>query len=149
GQYCIGVETVPQADAASSKPPPRWFERFGILLPFVLAILLAGNLWFMARGVSPTEAPANDPITSYPVWSALMDDEIPILLVLGDFYIFGELNASGNIQRMIREFDINSRQDLEDRMNILDENYEQSINLDLNYLPEGTGYALARIAPIL
>ena len=45
-------------------------------------------------------------------WQAFLDDDLPILLVIGDYYIFGETDAAGNVMRMVREFDINSRDDL-------------------------------------
>ena len=78
-----------------------------------------------------------------------MQDDQPILLVVGDYYIFGELNANGNIARMVREFNVNSRNDLEDLQFTDFERAENYLDLDLSYMPEGSAFALARIVPIL
>ena len=71
------------------------------------------------------------------------------MLVMGDYYIFGELNANGNIARMVREFNVNSSSDLEDLQFQDIEQAENYLDLDLSYMPEGSAYALARIVPIL
>jgi hypothetical protein len=68
---------------------------------------------------------------------------------MGDYYIFGELNANGNIARMVREFNINSRSDLEDLQFSDIEQAENYLDLDLSYMPEGSAFALAKIIPIL
>ena len=68
---------------------------------------------------------------------------------MGDYYIFGELNANGNVARMVREFNVNSSLDLE-RMQFTDfERAENYLDLNLSYMPEGSAFALARILPIL
>jgi len=69
--------------------------------------------------------------------------------VLGDYYIFGELNAQGNIGRMVRDFSINSQDDLEERHFSDWEATHKYQDLDLSYIPEGSAYALARIIPLL
>jgi hypothetical protein len=83
------------------------------------------------------------------IWSSVMDDDLPIMLVVGDYYIFGELNEQGSIGRMVREFNINSSDDLEERHFSDWEATHKYQDLDLSYIPEGSAYALARIIPIL
>ena len=68
---------------------------------------------------------------------------------MGDYYIFGELNANGNVARMVREFNVNSRSDLEEMQFTDFERAENYLDLDLSYMPEGSAFALARIVPIL
>jgi hypothetical protein len=86
---------------------------------------------------------------THQVWKTVLNDDNPILLVMGDYYIFGELNANGNIVRMVREFNVNSRSDLEDLQFSDIENTENYLDLDLSYMPEGSAFALAKISPIL
>ena len=88
-------------------------------------------------------------VAEHPIWNSVLRDEQPILLVLGDYYIFGELNANGNIARMVREFNINSRNDLEELQFTDFEKAENYLDLDLSYMPEGSAFAVARIVPIL
>ena len=85
----------------------------------------------------------------HPVWNSVLQDDSPILIVMGDYYIFGELNANGNIARMVREFNVNSRSDLEEMQFTDFERAENYLDLDLSYMPEGSAFALARIVPIL
>jgi hypothetical protein len=68
---------------------------------------------------------------------------------MGDYYIFGELNANGNIARMVREFNVNSSLDLEEMQFSDFERAENYLDLNLSYMPEGSAFALARILPIL
>jgi hypothetical protein len=68
---------------------------------------------------------------------------------MGDYYKFGELNANGNIARMVREFDVNSPADLE-KLQFTDlEHAENYLDLNLSYMPEGSAYALAKVVPLL
>ena len=85
----------------------------------------------------------------HPVWDSVLRDDSPILIVMGDYYIFGELNANGNVARMVREFNVNSRSDLEEMQFTDFERAENYLDLDLSYMPEGSAFALARIVPIL
>lgn len=68
---------------------------------------------------------------------------------MGDYYIFGELNANGNVARMMREFNVNSSSDLEDLQFSDIEHTKNYLDLDLSYMPEGSAFALAKIVPIL
>jgi hypothetical protein len=90
-----------------------------------------------------------DRVAEHPVWNSVFGDELPIMLVMGDYYIFGELNANGNVARMVREFNVNSRNDLEELQFSEIERTENYLDLDLSYMPEGSAFALARIVPVL
>jgi hypothetical protein len=79
----------------------------------------------------------------------MLDDRAPILVVVGDYYIFGELDESGNVARMVRDFDINSSDDLQDLMMVQPELFDQYYNLGLSYLPVGTASALTSLMPLL
>ena len=47
-------------------------------------------------------------------WSGLAAADAPTLLVLGDYYIFGEIDEQAGINRLIRQYSINSAADLDD-----------------------------------
>ena len=70
-------------------------------------------------------------------------------MCIRDSYIFGELNANGNVARMVREFNVNSSSDLEEMQFTDFDRAENYLDLDLSYMPEGSAFALARIVPIL
>ncbi len=95
--------------------------------------LLAANLIYLTRDAEPNQnlAIARE-AAHHPIWTPVLNDDKPILLVMGDYYIFGELNANGNVARMVREFNVNSPSDLEDLRFSDIERAENYLDLDLN-----------------
>jgi len=147
GSYSLAaIATTPVV-----KPASFSLTRFGVSNSLLLAVvvLLAANLLYMfSRQGEESEAPSQVAAT-HPVWDTVLGDDQPILLVMGDYYIFGELNANGNVARMVREFNVNSRSDLEDLQFSDIEHTENYLDLDLSYMPEGSAYALAKVVPLL
>lgn len=150
GQYTIA------AIAHFTEPAPiqrsgwdvRSLFQTKVLLVALIA-LLAANLLVMLQSSPNSPQARSVSAASHPVWKSVLEDQHPIMLVMGDYYIFGELNANGNVARMVREFSVNSRSDLEDLQFSDIERTENYLDLDLSYMPEGSAYALARIVPIL
>ena len=150
GQYTIALQQkkLPSVDRPAYKTQKQKLGlNNGLLLAAV--ILLATNLAYMTITNQSKSTVISQIAAEHPVWDSVLQDELPILLVMGDYYIFGELNANGNIARMVREFNVNSSLDLE-RMQFTDfERAENYLDLNLSYMPEGSAFALARIVPIL
>ena len=119
----------------------------GLLL--IAISLLATNLIYMLVSDLRVRRDNYQAAAEHPVWDSVLRDDSPILIVMGDYYIFGELNANGNVARMVREFNVNSRSDLEEMQFTDFERAENYLDLDLSYMPEGSAFALARIVPIL
>ena len=82
-------------------------------------------------------------------WQSILDDDLPILLVIGDYYIFGETDEAGNVVRMVREFDVNSQEDLLRFQNSDPETGKYYYNLDLSYIPVSIANAMAYILPVV
>ena len=82
-------------------------------------------------------------------WSELLRSTAPTLLVLGDYYIFGERDEAAGIDRLVREYDVNSREDLDAWLMKNPKAMGRYRDLDLYYLPIGSAFALRSIAPIL
>ncbi len=153
GQYRLAVIEAKRA----AQPDPRskrWAQllypsRPAVLLMSLIAMLLLANLLFLVQGgQQQLESPRTE-AARHPVWQSVLADERPVLLVMGDYYIFGELNANGNVARMVREFNVNSSGDLEALQFSDFERAENYLDLDLSYMPEGSAFALTRIVPIL
>lgn len=81
-------------------------------------------------------------IARSPIWTGVLQEDNPLLIVVGDYYIFAELDTDGNITRMIREFDINSSADLGQLLSFDPNRPNDYIDLNLTYLPQGTASAL-------
>ena len=88
-------------------------------------------------------------VRSSPVWSRILSDDRTIFLVLGDYYIFGETDASMEVKRLVREFSINSPSDLEQYVQAHPELGDRYLDLKLNYLPTAAAFALRDIMPLL
>jgi hypothetical protein len=150
GQYTIALQ---QKELTSVDRPLHKKQKRGLGLNngllLAVVILLATNLVYMTINNQGKGTMISQIAAEHPVWDSVLRDDLPILLVMGDYYIFGELNANGNIARMVREFNVNSSLDLE-RMQFTDfERAENYLDLNLSYMPEGSAFALARIVPIL
>ena len=139
---------VPQAGgfikSAFSAVPATYVP---VLLLFVF-IALAANLALFSRFINGGDTLATA-AANHPLWAGVLVDDKPLLIVMGDYYIFGELNSNGNVARMVREFNVNSRSDLEEFRFGDIEHSEKFVDLDLSYMPEGSAFALARVAPLL
>ncbi len=149
GQYTIAA--VPLSGYAETGSTTRGIQdllnwQTGLLA--TVLVLLAANLIYLLSRSPPVESPLAK-VARHEMWSAVLDDDIPVLLVMGDYYIFGELDESGRVSRMVRDFNINSPQDLNSLFMSAPELSEKYMDLDLNYMPEGSAYALASIMPIL
>ncbi|NNC64156.1 MAG: hypothetical protein HKN84_05180 [Gammaproteobacteria bacterium] len=126
---------------AASRRPSAW----------VIAVigLLALNLFaLIGLNDDATESPEQQ-IAASSVWSGILDDDIPLVFVVGDYYIFAELDESGNVRRLIRDFSINSAQDLDDLFMYSPELLETYYDLDLTYLPQASAQALTDLLRVV
>jgi len=145
GQYIITTSLNDEADgtgftiAGKSLTRKSWTPWLAALA----CVLLLLNLLRTETEVQGELAVQQQTITTLEPWQALLDDELPILLVVGDYYIFGEVDAAGNVTRMVREFNINSPEDLPGSEN------SQYLDLNLTYLPTSIANAMLSVMPVL
>jgi hypothetical protein len=78
-----------------------------------------------------------------------MDDDLPFLVVVGDYYIFAELDAFGSVERLVREFDVNSAEDLADRFVYEPDLMATYLDLDLTYLPQASAVAIKNLLRVV
>lgn len=149
GQYVITTslnEEKPElAVSVTGKPLQR--SSFTPWLAALVVFLLILN--FFPDDELADSAGFSSPLSVVQPWQSLLDDELPILLVIGDYYIFGEVDENGNVLRMVREFDINSREELAELQQRQPATTDNYYNLDLSYIPISIANAMARLVPIL
>jgi hypothetical protein len=151
------VETVdassPAAAAAPSSTPqarsaPPWRAwRLAAAGAALVAVGAALGTGIALHGV-PT-APAAAAVASSPLWAGMLDDDLPILLVVGDYYIYGEIDEHGAVTRLVRDFNVGSRKDLDELMMNDPSLLARYLNLDLTYLPTGSAFALLDLLRVL
>jgi hypothetical protein len=126
-------------EAAFTAPKRRAINFWPILLVF--ALINAAGWYYYSRNQSFDSA-----ATGTAFWKPIVDNRRPTLLVLGDYYIFGE--ASGSVvSRLVREFDVNSREDLERYIALHPDKVGRYLDVNLHYLPVGSGRALRSLLP--
>lgn len=153
-------EPMPQPAAAAAEPVPaaelvpvptaapvrsRW-------RPALLAasLLLVGVL--LGFAVDELRAPPRtlpQIVAASPVWQSVLDDDTPILIVTGDYYIFGELDGRGDIRRLVRDFAVNSSRDLDELIMYDTDLLGRYMDLDLTYLPRGAAFAMLDVLRVL
>jgi hypothetical protein len=154
GEYRLSLESNDSAtekDSASADPVPRrpsalkkWL--IGALAASVLVNVVLISIGHFRR--SPVD-PEVARVRTNPIWSKVLSDDLPIVVVVGDYYIFGETDDSMNVTRMIREFAINSHRELEEYAQNHPEVADKYMDLGLSYLPTSVAPALRELMPIL
>jgi hypothetical protein len=154
GEYRLLVEGpaaggAPGVSASVPAGQLQWSrrERIAAVCVAVLLVLLLGLL--VQRSRQPQPEPAVAASRASALWQPLLNDDLPIQIVLGDYYIFGERDASGQVNRLIRDFQVNSRADLEHRQTNQPSQARQFEDMDLGYLPTSSAWALGQLLPVL
>jgi hypothetical protein len=124
-----------------SQPWVRLGAGFIVLLVFNLA---AWILWTVHGGANEIERERRTA-----PWVSLLQGHHPITLVLGDYYIFGEVDRQKGVDRLVREYSINSPIELDDYRMAHPDVQSRYVDLDLYYLPVASATALRNIMPLL
>jgi hypothetical protein len=138
---------------ATELSPPMRRSRW---MPWTLAAtaVLALNValwWIFAGGASTSDITA---VRTSPLWKDIVTDNQPVTIVLGDYYIFGELDTPSDsnpesVRRLVREFNINSRNDFDHWLKERPELADRYMDLALRYLPVSSAFALNDIVPLV
>ncbi len=144
------AEAAPPREEAPAEPRRARLSRFAAGAALVVIGVVVGVAAVLSLRPAAKEAPTRyETAAQAPIWRALLDDKLPITIVVGDYYIFGELDSHGNVKRMIRNFSINSPGDLDQFIMQQPDLAKHFIDLDLTYLPLGTAFALRDLLRVL
>jgi hypothetical protein len=145
------ASTPPAAasDAAREAASGRGF--FGRRVAAAFALLAIGALvGFFAAGTLRPAPSAAQIVAASPIWTGVLADDMPILVVIGDYYIFGEVDKhDGDIRRLIRDFSVNSSKDLDELVMSHPDMLGKYMDLDLTYLPRGSALGLLNVLRVL
>jgi hypothetical protein len=135
---------VPESPVPAARP---WVRHAPVVVLVLLALCvgaLGGARWFGDRDTREERAVRNSSI-----WAPLLADDLPISIVVGDYYLLGEVDESGRVRRLVREFFVNSHEDFLDHVELNPELMQRYRNLGLTYLPSATAAALQNVVPVL
>jgi hypothetical protein len=146
GEYRMVAEPRP-AEAVAAAAPARDWRRpvmVGVALLAAFNIAAWAAFWTTHGGDRALHR-----VQHSAPWAQLLKADGPTLLVLGDYYIFGEIDERTGVDRLIREYSINSREDLDAWLMDNPRAMGSYRDLDLYYLPVGAAFALRSIVPVL
>jgi hypothetical protein len=137
--------SIAPAPAVDVAVPSRWrFAWAGVVL--LAAGVVLGLVIAAARAPAPQPLAA---VTASPIWNELLNDDLPILIVVGDYFIFGELDEHGEVTRLVRDFGVGSSKELDELM-VADPAFAvRYLDLDLTYLPTGAASSLLDVLHVL
>jgi hypothetical protein len=141
----VAAPVLPLPPPAPPRPEPR-----ARLMLVAVSLLVVGVL--LGVGIDAMRAPpptAAQTVAASPVWQSVLDDDMPILVVVGDYYIFGEVDANGDVDRLVRDFTVNSSKELDELMMYDPQLLGRYMDLDLTYLPRGSAFALLDVLRVL
>lgn len=144
GEYRLKIN--PQ-DSVAPRPVSQANDRRSRLL--MAASLCAAVL--MGIGIAWLWKPTSelDRVRASPIWSSIIKDDRPIMIVMGDYYLIGETDASADVKRLIREYAINSKSDLNRYVVEHPELAERYMDVGLRYLPISSAVALRNVMAVL
>lgn len=148
GSYRIAFGTehlIPDAHPKGQAARSGRLLRLALAAVSALLLVSAGaNMLLLSRRENLPPAQSGQPLMASFAWQAVTEGPEPILIVLGDFFVFREAGEEGRI-RFIRDIEINSRADLSGRVAEL----EAARPADLTYLPKSTAFTLEAILPVV
>ncbi len=147
GQYrVVGQRVGGDAPAASAGSGPD----FGRLRPGAWRLLAAGAAALVLLNIAAWAVLGGrdaEPVSAHPIWAPMANTGRPLVIVAGDYYMFGDYGDSPFLRRLVRDFTINSREELLRRRMENAEDYDRYTDVNLQYLPVSVAYAMARIMP--
>ncbi|CRM75091.1 hypothetical protein [Pseudomonas sp. 31 R 17] len=143
GEYRL-VVVVPEEQDKYADPVRRRLLDWRYLAGAALFLTLNALCWLWLAGKSPSDSRIDSTL-----WSGIANNLAPLLIVSGDFYVFGEQGTDGSILRMVADSTIASSEDLnkyKQRMPVPGQKY---VDMNAYHLPSGLASALVSVMPVM
>jgi len=147
GAEALAADAGEETEAALPPPKKKRFS-WGLIAAAVAVVALAGNVaaWSMLAGHG---AQTEKQLATTGIWADIAKSKRPLLIVVGDYYMFGEYEDRVRLKRLIRDFTINSKEDLVSSQVNNPKDFDRYSDVALQYLPASAAFALADLAPLL
>jgi hypothetical protein len=149
GAQAPGAPPVAPPPAAATGEPRPTLSRWRLAAAAAGLLVLGAGLGAAILIGSGPAPPAAAAVAKSPLWADMLDDELPILVVVGDYYIYGELDEHGDVARLVRDFNVGSSAELDELMKNDATLMSRYMDLDLTYLPTGSAFALLDLLRVL
>jgi hypothetical protein len=144
----LAASAPPAAHRLTRQPFPGLIALVGIAAAGAALAVLA---LLFAFGILRWRAPPTDLdlARANPIWSAILKDDRPLLVVVGDYYLIGETDDSMEVKRLIREYSVNSKDDLDNYLKQHPDAADRYMDVGMRYLPTSVAFALRDVMPVL
>ena len=132
---------------ALAGPPFGKRGRWWIGAAAVLLIVINLGAWFAFRGEQAGISSENGGATGY--WRPLAVPQRPVIMVMGDQYLFGEATAKTEMTHLVLQSDVNSPSDLDAYLAAHPNEASQYVDLGVHYVPVSVVLALAEVLPLI
>ena len=132
----------------SSEAPRRRKIGWGLIAAGLAVLAIGANVaaWSILANRPPV---ATNQLADSGMWSEIANSDRPLLIVVGDYYMFGEYEDRTKLKRLIRDFAINSKEDLAGSQWRNPKDFDKYSDVALQYLPASAAFALADLAPLI
>lgn len=150
GEYRLRISAAksekspPEGPIGAASPRSRRFWVLGAAALVGAAVLVGAFAIWAWTPRSDLER-----VRASPIWSSLLKDDRPITIVVGDYYLIGETDDSMGVNRLIREYSVNSKNDLDHYVQEHPEVADRYMDVGLRYLPISTAFALRDVMVVL
>ena len=144
-----GLETEAQVEPELvSEAPPQRKMRWGLIAAGLAVLAIGGNIaaWSVFANRPAAESKQ---LAESGMWAEIAKSNRPLLIVVGDYYMFGEYEDRTKLKRLIRDFAINSKEDLANSQWSNPKDFDRYSDVALQYLPASAAFALADLAPLI
>ncbi len=149
GEYRVTIVSAETRPADETPIMRVGLTRLRLAAAAVVLVALAAAVGFVVGAGGNTGESGYGTVAASPIWSELFDDDLPVLVVVGDYFIVGELDEAGNVARLVREFAVNSSEDLDIFSMMEPERGARYVDLDLTYLARSTAFALRDLLRVI
>ena len=145
GDYRFQLTTPPPALPRTETTKSRRVGHSPALVVLIAAVTVAllGFAWYR------TSSSDLDRVRANPIWAEVIKDERPILIIVGDYYLIGETDGSMNVNRLVREYSVNSKTDLDRYLVEHPDLAARYVDVGVRYLPVSAAFALRDIMALL
>ncbi len=149
GEYRVVLASPPAADEAAEQPEPPVAPPKRSINRVWLALLALALVNALAWIVYVDRSSGDDAAVRSNLWRPIADNKRPTLVVLGDYYIFGDAADGIVVSRLMRDFAINSREELDRYLMLNPDKVGSYVDVNLHYLPVSVGRGLRSLLPIV